>query len=42
MCKPIKESEIVESFSKTNFKELLSVATKDLHFIFDGTLKTNR
>ena len=33
-----KESEIVEGLSKTEFKELLSLATKDSHFIFDGTL----
>ena len=33
-----KESETVEGLSKTEFKELLSLATKDLHFIFDGTL----
>ena len=31
-----KESETVEGFSKTEFKELL--ATKGSHFIFDGTL----
>ena len=34
-----KESETVEGLSKTEFlSELLSLATKDLHFIFDGTL----
>ena len=33
-----KESDTVEGLSKTEFKELLSVATKDSHFIFDGTL----
>ena len=33
-----KESETVEDISKTKFKELLSLATKDLHFIFEGTL----
>ena len=33
-----KESEIVEGLSKTEFKELLSLATKESHFIFDGTL----
>ena len=33
-----KESETVEGLSKIEFKELLSVATKDSHFIFDGTL----
>ena len=33
-----KESETIEGLSKTEFKELLSLATEDLHFIFDGTL----
>ena len=33
-----KESETVEGLSKTGFKELLSLATKDSHFVFDGTL----
>ena len=33
-----KESETVEGLSKTEFKELLSLATKESHFIFDGTL----
>ena len=33
-----KESETVEGFSKTEFKELLSLATKDSHFVFDGRL----
>ena len=33
-----KESEIVKGLSKSEFKELLSPATKDSHFIFDGTL----
>ena len=33
-----KESEIVEGLSKTEFKELLSLATKGSHFIFHGTL----
>ena len=33
-----KESETVEDRSKTEFKELLSLATKDSRFIFDGTL----
>ena len=33
-----KEFETVEGLSKTEFKELLSLATKDSHFIFDGTL----
>ena len=33
-----KESETVESLSKSEFKEFLSLATKDLHFIFDVTL----
>ena len=36
--KLFKESEIVEGLSKTEFKELLSLATKESHFIFDGTL----
>ena len=30
-----KESETVEGLSKSEFKELLSPATKDSHFIFD-------
>ena len=33
-----KESETVEGLSKTEFKELLSLATKDSNFIFDGRL----
>ena len=33
-----KEFETVEGLSKTEFKELLSLATKDSHFIFDETL----
>ena len=33
-----KESETIEGLSKTEFKELLSLATEDSHFIFDGTL----
>ena len=33
-----KESEAVKGLSKTEFKNLLSLATKDSHFIFDGTL----
>ena len=33
-----KESETVEGLSKTDFKELLSLAAEDSHFIFDGTL----
>ena len=32
------ESDTVEGLRKTEFKELLSLATKDSHFIFDGTL----
>ena len=36
--KLFKEPETVEGWSKTEFKELLSLATKDWHFIFDGTL----
>ena len=33
-----KESETVEVLSRTEFKELLSLVTKDSHFIFEGTL----
>ena len=33
-----KESETVEGLSKSECKENLSLATKDSHFIFDGTL----
>ena len=33
-----KETETVEGESKSHFKELLYFATKDLHFVFDGTL----
>ena len=33
-----KESEAVEDLSKTEFKELLSLVTKDSRFIFNGTL----
>ena len=33
-----QESETVECLRKTEFKELLSLATKDSHFIFNGTL----
>ena len=33
-----KESETVEGLSKSEFKGLLSLATRDWHFIFDGTL----
>ena len=33
-----KESETIDGLSKTEFKELLSLATEDSHFIFDGTL----
>ena len=36
--KLFKESETVECLSKTEFKELLSLATKDLHFIFGWIL----
>ena len=32
-----KESETVEGLSRSEFKEILSLATKDWHFIFDGT-----
>ena len=33
-----KESETIDGLSKTEFKELLSLATKDSYFIYDGTL----
>ena len=33
-----KESETVECLSKSEFKELLSLATKDSHFFCDGRL----
>ena len=33
-----KESKTVEGLSKTEFKELLSLATKNSHFVFDRTL----
>lgn len=33
-----KKSETVVGLSKSEFKELLSLATKESHFIFDGTL----
>ena len=33
-----KESKTVEGLSKTESKEVLSLATKDSHFVFDGTL----
>ena len=36
--KLFKESETVEGLSKTEFKELLSLATLHSHFIFDETL----
>ena len=32
-----KESETLEGLSKSEFKELLSLGTEGLHFIFDGT-----
>ena len=32
-----KESKTIEDLIKSEFKELLSLATKDQHFIFDGT-----
>ena len=35
--KLFKESETVEGLNKSEFKELLFLATKDSHFIFDGT-----
>ena len=34
----LKKSETVDVLSKSGFKELLSLAIKDLNFIFDGTL----
>ena len=33
-----KESETIDGLNKSVFKEILSLATKDSHFIFDGTL----
>ena len=33
----LNESETLEGLNKTEFKELLSLATKDSHFIFDET-----
>ena len=33
-----KESETTEGLRKSEFKELLSLTTKDLYFIFDGRL----
>ena len=40
MCtnKLFKEFETIECLSKSEFMEFLSPATKDSHFIFDGTL----
>ena len=35
---PFQETETVEGLSKSEFQVLLSLATKYLHFIFDGTL----
>ena len=32
-----KVSETIEGIGKSEFKDLLSLATKDLHFVFDGT-----
>ena len=32
-----QEFETIEGLSKPEFKEILSLATKDLHFCFDGT-----
>ena len=34
----LKESETVEGLSKSEFKDVLSLATKDSHVIFDGAL----
>ena len=36
--KLFKDFETVEGLSKSEFKELLFLATKDSHFIFDETL----
>ena len=36
--KLFKESETVKCLSKSKFKELLSLATNDLYFTFDGIL----
>ena len=36
--KLFKEFETAESLSKTKLKKNLSLATKESHFIFDGTL----
>ena len=36
-----KESETIDSLSKSKFKERLSLATTDSHFVFDGTLYKN-
>ena len=33
-----KESETMEGLNKSELKEFLSLANKDLHFIFDETL----
>ena len=33
-----KKSETIESLSKSEFKELLCLDTKDLHFFFDRAL----
>ena len=33
-----KECKTIEGLSKSKFKELWSLATKDWHFIYDGTL----
>ena len=33
-----RESKTVEDLRKSEFKELLSLATKDLHFVFDEAL----
>ena len=33
-----QESETIDGLSKTEFKEILSLATKDSHFICNGTL----
>lgn len=33
-----KQSNTVDGFSESEFRELLSLATRDLHLIFNGTL----
>ena len=33
-----KQSDTVDGLSESEFRELLFLATRDLHFIFNGTL----